>query len=88
MYYYYNYVAYLVIRFNESYHDLKSRILESLRGLGFNEIEKPLEVETRKKYKDEMIENLMSVLNKLEEIKKAEKIELEVSLYSYLKDKK
>ena len=55
--------------------EFRTKQLELYRGLGFTDLEKTLEHESKKLYKDEMIENLMKIVNKLEENKKLEKME-------------
>lgn len=73
MYSYYNYVAFIVIKFNENYHDFRSKTLENFKGLGYVDLEKTLEFETKKLYRDEMIENLIGIANLIETTKKSER---------------
>ena len=83
LYQYFLYVAHLVFKFDENYMEFRTKQLELYRGLGFTDLEKTLEHESKKLYKDEMIENLMKIVNKLEENKKLEKMEERVSFHIF-----
>lgn len=73
LYQYFIFVAHLVMKFDETYVDFRTEALEHYKSYGYTDLEKHLEHESKKLYKDEMIENLMKIINKLEENKKIER---------------
>lgn len=75
---YYNHTAYLVIKFNENFVDFKTHMIETFKNMGYLDLEKNLEYESKKYYKDEVIENLLGIANKIEISKKLERENLEV----------
>jgi len=78
LYQYFIYVAHLVLKFDENYMEFRTNALEYYKSMGYTDLEKTLEHESKKLYKDDMIENLMKIVNKLEENKKIEKAEEKV----------
>ena len=81
LYQYFIYVAHLVLRFDENYMEFRTNTLEYYKSMGYTDLERTLEHESKKLYKDEMIENLLKIVNKLEENKKIEKEQEKVWFY-------
>lgn len=83
LYQYFMYVAYLVMKFDETYTSFRTEALEHYKSYGYVDLEKNLEHESKRLYKDDMIENLMKIMNKLEENKKIEKEQLKVLFFIF-----